>query len=110
MFYSVLVEREKEKLLVKADSNYSGFLSKATLCLQAGESNILEKTTAETQKGNIELQLQSLRQQIEVSKAQLQLLMNTSTDVEAVADDMIIPSPLIADSTKLGQHPLVKSV
>ncbi|MDQ2753048.1 MAG: efflux RND transporter permease subunit, partial [Bacteroidota bacterium] len=108
VFYTILIQREKEKLLQKADSNYVRFLDKATLRFKAGESNILEKTTAETQRGNIQLQLKAVRQQIEISKAQLQLLLNTSTDFEPVSDDIVMGSPLLSDSTILVQHPLIK--
>ena len=108
VFFTIIIQREKEKLLQKADSNYTQFLSKATLRLQAGESNILEKTTAETQRGNIQLQLKLVQQQIDVSKTQLQLLLNTSTDFEPVSDDIVMRASLATDSARLGQHPLVK--
>ncbi len=108
VFYSILIQREKEKLLQKADSNYANFLEKATLRFTTGESNILEKATAETQRGNIQLQLKAVQQQIDISKAQLQLLLNTSTDFEPVSDDIVMSASPATDSTMLGQHPQIK--
>ena len=108
VFYTIIIQREKEKLLQKADSNYINFLEKATLRFNAGESNILEKATAETQRGNIQLQLKAVQQQIDISKAQLQLLLNTSTDFEPVSDDIVMGTSLATDSAMIAQHPLIK--
>ncbi len=108
VFYTILIEREKEKLLRTADSLYASFLDKANLRFSTGESNVLEKTTAETQRGNIRLQLQALQQDIEVSKAQLQLLLNTTSEIEPAAEDLIISEVAVTDSALLSQHPLVQ--
>ncbi|MEO6304033.1 MAG: efflux RND transporter permease subunit, partial [Bacteroidia bacterium] len=53
VFYMFIYLSEKEKLLLKNDSMYSIFLEKASLRFSKGESNILEKTTAESQRGTI---------------------------------------------------------
>jgi cobalt-zinc-cadmium resistance protein CzcA len=51
LFYSCYLE--KEKLLIKSVTVYDEFLRKSTLRLEQGESNILEKTTAENQSGQV---------------------------------------------------------
>ena len=107
VFYAIIIAREKEKLLQIADSNYAAFLNKASLRFKAGESNILEKTTAQTQRGNIQLQLKGLQQQIELLKTELQLLMNTKEEYEPVAAD-IVAEATMPDSTKLAQHPVLQ--
>ena len=71
--------QEKKKLLIGIDSIYSEFLNKANLRFQKGESNILEKSTAENQQGQIAIQLKQLQQDIEIAQLQFQLLLNTST-------------------------------
>lgn len=48
----------KESLLMMQDSLYDSFVQKAIIRWQKGEANILEKTTAEQQKININQQLQ----------------------------------------------------
>jgi cobalt-zinc-cadmium resistance protein CzcA len=45
----LLYLQEKKKLLIKSVTVYDEFLRKSTLRLEQGESNILEKTTAENQ-------------------------------------------------------------
>lgn len=70
---------EKQKLLEKADSIYSGYYRRAEQRLRAGETNILEKTTAENYRSQAEIQLQNLRKDREVSLYQFNYLIN---DVE----------------------------
>ena len=79
VYYSLLYLEEKKKLLQKNDSLFAEFLNKATLRFNKGESNILEKTTAENQRGQIGLQLRQLQQDMELLQLQFQLLLNTNT-------------------------------
>lgn len=51
---------EKRKLLEKTDSLYAQYYKKATLRLKKGESNILEKTTAENYRAQAKIQLDNL--------------------------------------------------
>jgi heavy metal efflux system protein len=108
LFYTVIIYREKEKLLLKADSIYVEFLSKTNFRFAKGESNILEKTTAELQKGNIQLQLNALRQEIDMAKLQFQLLLNTESNYEPMATNVKIDFPISLDSSVINQHPLLK--
>ena len=71
---------EKKKLLIFSDSIYSEFLNKANLRFQKGESNILEKATAENQQGQIALQLSQLQQDIEMAQLQFQLILNSTSN------------------------------
>ena len=68
---------EKEKLIRTADSIYSNYYKRAELRLKAGESSILEKTTAETYRSEARLQLISLQNDREMTVEQLQLLFGT---------------------------------
>jgi len=67
---------EKQKLLKKTDSIYSNYYKRSELRLKAGESNILEKTTAEAYRSQAELQLQSLLKDREISLHQFNYLIN----------------------------------
>jgi outer membrane protein TolC len=71
---------EKQKLLQKADSIYSRYYQRADLRLRAGESNILEKTTAENYRSQAEIQLQNLMKDREVSLFQFNYLINDAED------------------------------
>jgi cobalt-zinc-cadmium resistance protein CzcA len=70
---------EKKILLLRTDSLYTEFLSKANLRLEKGESNILEKATAENQQGQIFIQLKQLEQDIQIAQIQFQLALKTNT-------------------------------
>ena len=107
-FYSLLYLNEKEKLLQKSDTIFSEFLKKSDLRFKKGESNVLEKTTAETQRGNIKLQLLQLQQEKEVVKSQFQLLLNSETNYTPKADNFKLALDKTIDSTLVAQHPNLK--
>ena len=69
---------EKKKLLLRTDSLYTGFLGKANLRFEKGETNILEKATAENQQGQIAIQLKELEQDIAIAEIQFQLALQTN--------------------------------
>jgi cobalt-zinc-cadmium resistance protein CzcA len=79
VFYIILYVTQKKQLLQNLDSLYAAFYKKAELRLAKGESNILEKTSAETQLGQINMQLNQLKQDMEILQLQFQLLLNTTT-------------------------------
>jgi cobalt-zinc-cadmium resistance protein CzcA len=108
IFYSILILKEKEKLLIQADSIYSGFLNKAELRFKTGESNILERATAKTQRGGIFLQLKSLQEEIEIAKLQFQLVLNTGIKTEPEAIGSKINLSNSKDRPILAEHPLLK--
>lgn len=67
---------EKQKLLRKAESIYSKYYQRAELRLKAGESNILEKTTAENFRSQAEIQLWNIAKDRDVSLYQFNYLIN----------------------------------
>src|SRR5690606_16290064 len=79
IFNTISYLQEKKKLLVGIDSIYTQFLNMANLSFQKGESNILEKATAENQQGQIAIQLKQLQQDIEIMQLEFQVTLNTST-------------------------------
>ena len=67
---------EKQKLLKQAQDIYSEYYKKSELRLKAGESNILEKTTAENYRSQAEIQTQSLLRDRDVALYQFNYLIN----------------------------------
>lgn len=67
---------EKQKLLLRADSIYTHYYQRAELRLRKGESNILEKTTAENYRSQAEIQLENLKKDREVALSQFNYLIN----------------------------------
>lgn len=110
VFYTFLYLKEKEKLLFKNDSIYAAFLSKANLRFTNGESNILEKTTAETQRGAIAIQLNQLEQDIELIKLQFMLLLNTTNHFIPTETSVKIDFNLTNDSNLVNQHPFLNII
>lgn len=80
VFYEMIYLKEKEKLLIKTDSIYIEFLRKSTLRFDKGESNILEKATAENQSGQIKIQLQEVQSDYKMIQSKFKYLLNDEKD------------------------------
>lgn len=105
VFYTLVYLHHKRELLQKTDTLFAEFLNKATLRFKAGESNVLEKTTAENQRGQMALQMVQLEKDWEIVQLQFQLLLNTEKDFVPMEDaDLGIPF-LENDSSLLTSHP-----
>lgn len=109
VFYNYISLVEKEKLLKRNDSLFKDFLLKAELRLKKGEASVLEKTTAETQLGQIEMQMNQLKQDIELSLLEYRILLNASDVVPDVAEKKL-EANLSADTNSIRSHPLIKLV
>ncbi|KXK40175.1 MAG: CzcA family heavy metal efflux pump [Bacteroidetes bacterium OLB9] len=108
VFYTLVYLQHKRELLQKTDTLFAEFLNKATLRFKAGESNVLEKTTAENQRGQMALQLLQLEKDWEIVQLQFQLLLNTEKDFVPMEDaDLGIPF-LENDSSLLTSHPEIQ--
>ena len=104
LFYQFLFLKEKQKLLHKADSLYGQFLEKANLRLKKGESNLLEKSTAETQKTTIAIQLKQLQTEIAMIQLEFQLVLNSDADFVPSASSFKAVLPEI----KVEENPIIK--
>jgi cobalt-zinc-cadmium resistance protein CzcA len=105
VFYELVYLQEKEKLLQHADSIYIQFLKNAELRLSKGESDILERTTAATQSGQVNQQLKQVQQDYQITQLEFQLLLNSNN--QFIPDEKnrkmeTIPS---ADTSLLRQNP-----
>jgi cobalt-zinc-cadmium resistance protein CzcA len=106
MAYAFLVYlQQKEKLLNKNDSIYTTSLEKAKLRFSKGESNILEKASAETQRGQIAMQLNQLKNDLEIMQLQFRLLLNTPSIVLPSTDQLRLDLKDIAENTGAINHP-----
>lgn len=107
-FYTLIYLQNKKELLQKTDSVFAQFLEKSTARFKSGESNILEKTTAENQRGQIALQLYQLEKDIEIMHLQFQLILNTETVFIPTESDNSYNLLIEIDSSKLDTHPEVQ--
>ena len=110
VFYTIIYMEEKKQLLQYADSLYAAFYKKAELRLAKGETNLLEKASAETQLGQIRLQLSQLQQDADILQIQFQYLLNTTAILTPVSKGYKIESTSIVDSALLREHPALKAI
>jgi cobalt-zinc-cadmium resistance protein CzcA len=107
-FYFTLINlREKEKLLTKADSAYAAFVEKATLRLSLGETNLLEKITAQTQRNAIQMQLLQLQQEINFNLIQFRLILNAVDEPEPMPVSPKMDFNLQSNADGFNNHPLL---
>lgn len=71
IYYELTLAVERRRLLTEQDSIYEGFMKSASLRYKTGETNLLEQTTAETQRNEIKNQLR--RADSEIVNRQMQL-------------------------------------
>jgi heavy metal efflux system protein len=107
-FYELLYLQEKRRLLLESDTLYSEFLRRATLRFEKGETNILEKATAETQRGGIGLQLQQIQADSLIWQTRLKFLLQTPVDFVPQATSAKMDFVRPADTSSLDQYPQLR--
>lgn len=107
-YYGLLFLDEKKKLLQRADSLFIDFLTKSNQRFNAGESNILEKTTAENQRGKIDLQLKQLQHDYAIQLSRFNFLIGAKTQCVPSGGTFKIAAPALIDTTRLIAHPAAK--
>lgn len=107
LYYWWLMLDEKEKLLQEADSIYAAFLTKAELRLKKGETNILEKTSAQSHRSRVILQLQQIISDKEVASNQFNLLLNSKVFVIPQAAKIRYEFIPVMDTNFIEQTPFV---
>ncbi len=106
-FYNLLYTIQLKNILLQTDSIYSIFLKNAQLKFSKGESNILEKNTAESQRGQINLQLKQLEQDYANLVLEFNMLLNSSQIYIPVDSKLKLDAPVVADSNAMKQHPFI---
>lgn len=108
VFNMMLYNRQKKLLLQYADSLYTAFYNKAALRLEKGESNVLEKASAEAQLGQINIQLNQLTRDSAILQLQFQLLLNTATAFVPPVSSSRLAIEAFSDSASLAEHPFMQ--
>lgn len=108
VFYEMVYLKEKERLLLKSDSIYSEFLRKSTLRFDRGESNVLEKATAENQSAQIKIQLQEVVSDYKMLQAQFRYLLNDDKDFVPVWNQYKMTFEENADKNNISNLPGIK--
>ncbi len=110
LYYNLIVLEKKAQLLKTTDSIYANYSILADLKFAKGDNNILEKTAAESQRGQIMIQLNQLQQEIDLLQLEFQLLLNTPTKFILENSQFKVETVISPDTTLLKQHPLIKQL
>ena len=110
VYYALVYMKQKKRLLQQTDSLYRGFYQKAELRLAKGETNILEKASAETLLGQVQMQLNQLKEDQAILQLQFQLLLNSNNVFTVTDADYKLTIAAELDTADLKEHPLMKLV
>ncbi|MBA2610744.1 MAG: CusA/CzcA family heavy metal efflux RND transporter [Bacteroidetes bacterium] len=98
----------ENKLLVSKDSIYSRFLKASELRLKTGESNLLEKTTAETQLMEVRNLLSQNQYNTQMYQAHLKALLNSKSQVQINEQEIKkLELTVQTDSSSVNQNPML---
>ncbi|MBI1342556.1 MAG: CusA/CzcA family heavy metal efflux RND transporter [Terrimonas sp.] len=105
-FYGMVLLLERKKILQRLDSVYSRFLAAAALRLKTGESGVLEKTTADAQWQQLQLQQLQLDADFRVLQQELSWLLAANQVFWPDYQDLKMDMTAV-DTTALLSHPLL---
>jgi len=88
VYYHLAFTQSRHELLLQQDSIYEGFLKAASLRYKTGETNLLEKTTAEAQRNEVKNQLRKSEADILGLRTQLKTLLNSDVLPEIAEDTL----------------------
>lgn len=107
LYIDLTYAKAKQKLLLKQDSIYQGFLKASAARYSSGETNLLEKATAETQSNEVKNQLRQNAATIAGLQSQLKIYINSSS-LPDVSDALAELPAATADSVLLANNPSLK--
>lgn len=110
-YYFQLLYLQNNKIKLQyLDSLYIDFVNAAALRYKAGETKQLEKTTAETKRGEINLLLKQNDADIKNAYTSLKAWMNTDEDFIIKSDEPYMPLSVndLIDSSAIANNPAIK--
>lgn len=107
VFYELLVVAQQQKLYQQADSAYRKLKQLAELRLKSGESNLLEKASAENQLLQVNTKLKNLHIQELTLQQQLAFLINSPLLLVPKAAHLRVVTAF-TDTLNWSNHPLIK--
>jgi len=106
VYYQLAFVQARYSLLLEQDSIYTGFLKSSSLRYKTGETNLLEKTTAETQRNEVMNQLQKSKSDVVILQTQLKTLLNSETLPEISETTLVeIESKELHDTSSVSTNP-----
>lgn len=106
-FYQLAYLKTLDKWLLHLDSIYVAFQRAATLRYQYEETNLIEKTSAETQAMQIRTQLRQNDADIRIFQTRLQTLLNADEQLDIAFDSLTAREISLPDTSALASNPLL---
>ncbi len=108
-YYEMLLMLQKRALLQKADSLFAAFAQRQEQRFRAGESNVVEKTAADAQRGQVADQLQQLQTDLRIVQTGFAYLLHS--------ENLYLPEPGplkmvllgVPDAGVVSNYPLVQA-
>ncbi len=110
IYFQLLYQEAQKKLLAAQDSLFTDFANASSLRFKTGESNLLEKTTAETQRLEIQNQQHQNLADIEISKAQLKALLKSDSTIVTADEWKKRAAPIEISAAQLQNNPTLKLI
>ncbi len=109
-FYHLLYLQISKKQLQSLDSLFNDFVKAAALRYQTGESNLLEKATAETKRGQLSILLKQTETEYAMAYNSLKILMSTNDDFTIIDTGVFRPIALglALDTFNVSYNPSLK--
>ena len=108
-YYQLLFGKQKLQLLSSLENSYKDFSNYANKKYTLGESNQLEKISAEAQLKQIQLEKQQTESDILSFQSELQQWLGTQNQIDVAEDSLTsLPPPSILDTSSLSKYPLLK--
>ena len=109
-YYQILYLQTVNTDLIQLDSLYKVFVRVAALRYSTGETNLLEKTTAETKQGELNLMLKQNETDLIAVKSTLKMLLNTAEEFTIESSSTFSPLTINAafDTTMIANNPSLK--
>lgn len=106
VFYYLRYLQETHKILIQQDSIYKELVKATKLRFQTGEANLLENTTAVSKSQETENQLLQNESEIKAWQNRLQILLNTSQNVDANSNiPFAYSQQFVMDKSGLSNNP-----
>lgn len=111
-YYQLQYLGQKQKQLLYLDSLYADFVKAAAIRYQTGETNLLEKTTADTRRGELQQLIRQNKTETGIAYASLKTLMNIREDFTLQSDSLYGPLTLSRsiDTTLVNNNPSLKAL
>ena len=99
VYYQLLLNTNKQQLLLRQDSLYSDFANAAKVRYETGESNALEKANADAQLAEVKIQIEELKSTINMLHSDMMVLLNLEEPIAIKEEPLrVLPSPALVDS------------